>query len=135
MNPLPIESSDWLADFKNQIALESSIFRILIQWGLTESVSDIHRMLEERLSQALSALVRVGGPPAVQLSREQKRQVAGALRDTYLKTRDIPRRGNCQEKLHNALLTGFEELTHELLQCYEEHLAHKTQSKARQEAA
>ena len=93
MNPLPIESSDWLTDFKYQIAREHSIFRILIQWGLTESISDIQRILEEHLDQALSAPARANGPPAVQLSREQKRQVADALRDTYLKTRDIPRRG------------------------------------------
>jgi hypothetical protein len=135
MNPLPIESSDWLTDFRYQIALEHSIFRILIQWGLTESISDIQRILDEHLDQALSAPARANGPHAVQLSQEQERQVADAVRDTYLKTRDIPRRESCQEKLHNALLTGFQELTHELLQCYEEHLAHKTQSKARQEAA
>jgi hypothetical protein len=135
MNPLPIESSDWLADFKDRIALERSIYQSLIQWGLTESVSDIHRMLEERLDNALGAPVRDGGPFVFQLSREQKRQFADALRDTYLKTRGIPRHGICQEKLHNALLTGFEDLMRELLQCYQEYLAKKTQPKATEEAA
>jgi hypothetical protein len=135
MNPLAIESSDWLADFKDRIALERSIFQSLIQWGLTESVSDIHRMLEERLDNAMSAPVREGGRPVFQLSREQKRQVADALRDTYLKTRGIPRRGICQEKLHNALLTGFEDLVRELLQCYEDYLGRKVTRTASKVAA
>ncbi len=37
----------------------------------------------------------------------------------YLRTREIPRRGVTQDRLHDGLLTGFEELSLEIVQCYD----------------
>ena len=44
--------------------------------------------------------------------------VRDLLREAYLRTRDIPRRGLTQARLHDGLLTGFEELSFQILQCY-----------------
>jgi len=123
MNALPVESLDWVADFKSRVELEQSIFRILIRWGLAESALDIQRIVEERLEDALHGLVE--GSQQLHMSAEAKTRISELLRNTYLKMRDIPRRRVCQERLHNALLTGFAGVTDELVQASENYLEGK----------
>jgi len=123
MNALPVESLDWVADFKSRVELEQSIFRILIRWGLAESALDIQRIVEERLEDALHGLVE--GSQQLHMSAEAKTGISELLRNTYLKMRDIPRRRVCQERLHNALLTGFAGVTDELVQACENYLEGK----------
>jgi hypothetical protein len=114
---------DWVADFKSRVELEQSIFRILIRWGLAESALDIQRIVEERLEDALHCLVE--GSQQLHMSAEAKTRISELLRNTYLKMRDIPRRRVCQERLHNALLTGFAGVTDELVQASENYLEGK----------
>jgi hypothetical protein len=135
MNSLPIESADWLASFKNRVALERSVLGTLIHWGFTESASDIHRMLEERFGDALTSPFCPNDSHAFCVSREDRREIAQNLRDTYLKVRDLPRRRICQERLHNELLMGFNELTRQLVQCYKDYFQRSGEFKASPRAA
>ena len=47
MNSLPIESTLWREHLKQRIGMETSILRLLIQWGMAESAFDVWRSLEE----------------------------------------------------------------------------------------
>jgi hypothetical protein len=135
MNSLLIKSADWLVDFKQRVAVEQAIFQTLIQWGLTESASDIHRLLDERFNDALTTSASMISFQPFQLSRGDQAQIASVPRDFYLKTRSIPRHRGGQERLHNALLTGFEELLFHLLRCYQDYLARKAKRTASKQAA
>jgi hypothetical protein len=117
MNALPIESKYWREHLKQRILLETAILRTLIQWGMAESASDICRSLEEHFGDGLE--VEINTRRAVRPSGQDKVFVRDLLREAYLRTRDIPRRGVTQERLHDGLLTGFEELSLEIVQCYE----------------
>ena len=110
MNSLPIESTLWREHLKQRIGMETSILRFLIQWGMAESAFDVWRCLEDHF----------GDPVEAQLVRpsEHRGFVRDLLRDAYLRTRDIPRCGLTQARLHDGLLTGFEELSFQILQCY-----------------
>jgi hypothetical protein len=117
MNALPIESKCWREHLKERILLETAILRTLIQWGMAESASDICRSLEEHFGDGLE--VEINARRAVRPSGQDKVFVRDLLREAYLRTRDIPRRGMTQERLHDGLLTGFEEPSLEIVQCYE----------------
>ena len=123
MNVLPVESLDWVADFRGRVELERSMFRILIQWGLTESSLDIQKIFEESLDDVVHC--RVEGSQECPMSQEAKTRISELLRNAYLKMRDIPRRRAFQERLHNALLTGFAGVTDELVQACENYLEGK----------
>jgi hypothetical protein len=119
VNALPIESKLWRENLKQRIQMETAILRALIRWGLAESATDVCRSLEERFGDALETLVNVSPALPVGLSGHDRAFVRDLLRETYLRTREIPRRGLTQERLHDGLLTGFEELSIEIVQCYE----------------
>lgn len=123
MSSLPVESSDWLAGFRSRVALERAVFEIFIQWGLTESALELQRVLERHFGESINAAERPASAAAsLRVPEEAKGQIAEAVRDAYLRTRDIPRRRSCQERLHNGLLTGFQDLTQQLVGCYEAYL-------------
>jgi hypothetical protein len=118
VNALPVESKRWRERFKQRIQMESAILRALIRWGMAESAADVCRSLEEHFGDALESydakLVQ-----SVRPSGQDRAIVRELLRKAYLRTREIPRRGITQERLHDGLLTGFEELSLEIVQCYE----------------
>ena len=120
MDVLPVEAPGWLDHFKAQIILERSIIGRLIQWGFTESAFDICKKIEERFNEGLQAHA-YRKSFCFRLPEADKMQIREILRDHYLKTREIPRRQDCRELLHNGLLTGFEELGDQLVQLYEAH--------------
>jgi hypothetical protein len=122
MNALPIESKCWREHLKQRICLETAILRTLIQWGMAESASDICRSLEEQFGDGVEARSETRLRQPVRPSGQDKAFVRDLLREAYLRTRDIPRRGVTQERLHDGMLTGFEELSLEIVQCYEEYL-------------
>jgi len=119
MNALPIESENWRQNLKQRIYLETAILRILIQWGMAESASDIHRSLEEHFGDRVEARCGTLLRQSVRQSGQDRAFVRDLLREAYLRTRNIPRRGVTQERLHDGLLTGFEQLAVEIFQCYE----------------
>ena len=119
VNALPIESKLWRESLKQRIQMETAILRALIRWGMAESATDVCRSLEEHFGDALEAQVDVSPVLPVRLSGHDRAFVRELLRETYLRTREIPRRGLTQERLHEGLLTGFEELSVEIVQCYE----------------
>jgi len=119
MNALPIESKCWREYLKQRILLETAILRRLIQWGMAESASDICRSLEEHFGDGTEIQGERRLPQDIRSSGQDKVFVRDLLREAYLRTRDIPRRGMTQERLHDGLLTGFEELSLEIVQCYE----------------
>jgi uncharacterized membrane protein len=119
MNSLPIESAGWLEAFKNRIKLEQSILQVLIRWGLTESAFDIVRVLDSYVTEFLERRNHAGESGPFQLGEEQRTFFRTTLRDSYLKTRDIPRRRACQKRLHNALLSRFDDLSDQLATSYE----------------
>jgi hypothetical protein len=121
MDLLPIEDSRWLDYFKAKIVLESSIIRKLIQWGFTESAFDIYKKIEDRFDEALEVQTYRRSAASFRLPEADKMQIREILKERYLKTREIPRRRDCRELLHNGLLTGFEELGDQLVQLYEAH--------------
>jgi hypothetical protein len=133
MNHLPIESPEWREEFKQQIALERTVLQTLIQWGLTESACDIHRAVEGRFGDTLG--YRTDSGKSQGLAPAEGEWLGHFLRDTYLKTRDIPRTPECQDRLHDALLTGFRELATQLIQCYENGRKAATGPAASQRAA
>ena len=119
MNSLPIESPYWRQHLKQRIGLETAILRSLIQWGMAESSSDVCRGLEERFGDVWE-LQPVGGlQQSVRLSADDRSFVRELLNRVYMRTRDIPRRVVVQGRLHDGLLTGFEELAFEIVHSYE----------------
>lgn len=98
--------------------MESAILRALIRWGMAESASDVCRSLEEHFGDALESYDTKLVQP-VRPSGQDRTFVRELLREAYLRTREIPRRGLTQERLHDGLLTGFEELSVEIVQYYE----------------
>lgn len=100
--------------------MECAILRALIQWGLTESASDICRSLEEHFGAALESCLDGDSLRSIHLSAQDRGFVRDLLRDAYLRTREIPRRGIAQARLHEGLLTGFEELARQIIRSYEE---------------
>ena len=121
MSLLPIEESGWLDHFKAKIVLETLIIRRLIQWGFTESAFDIYKKIAERFDEALEVQTYRRSSVCFRLPEADKRQIREILKEHYLKTREIPRRLEYRELLHNGLLTGFEELGAQLVQLYEVH--------------
>jgi hypothetical protein len=119
MNALPIESKCWREHLKQRICLETAILRALIQWGMAESASDICRSLEEHFGDGMEPQSDTRLRQPVRPSGQDKAFVRDLLREAYLRTRDIPRRGVMQERLHDGLLTGFEQLAVEILRSYE----------------
>src|SRR5256885_2271447 len=102
MDLLPIEDSRWLDYFKAKIVLESSIIRKLIQWGFTESAFDIYKKIEDRFDEALEVQTYRRSAASFRLPEADKMQIREILKEHYLKTREIPRRRDCRELLHNG---------------------------------
>ena len=119
MNSLPIESTRWREHLKQRIKLEASIFRVLIQWGMAESASDVCRSVEEHFSSGADANLGASLMKPTRPSEQDRAFVRELLRETYQRTREIPRRELTQARLHDGLLTGFEELSLSILQGYE----------------
>ena len=134
MNSLPIESARWREHLKQRIGLETAILRALIQWGMAESACDVCRSLEEHFGDALEAQLDASVRQEVRPSGQDRAFVRDLLREAYLRTREIPRRGVTQERLHDGLLTGFEELSLEILQSFEGFLF-RTERRAQSEEA
>ena len=118
-NLLPIESSRWREHLKQRIEMETTILRALIRWGMAESAAEVCRSLEEHFDLVLEAQVDTSLVQPVRPSTHDRTFVRELLREAYLRTREIPRRGVMQDRLHDGLLTGFEELSLEIVQCYE----------------
>lgn len=135
MSLLPVEDPHWLDNFKARIFLERSIIRKLIQWGFTDSAFEIHRTIEERFNAALESPADPGVPAAFRLPHHDRVQIREVLRERYLKTREFPRRRGCSELLQRGLLTGFEELSAELIQLYEEQFQQRARNLASERAA
>jgi hypothetical protein len=135
MDLLPVEALGWLDHFKARISLESSIVRMLMQWGFNEYAFDIYKKIGEQFNNALESHSYKDSSRCFRLPEKGKAQIREMLRDHYVKTRDIPRRRGCQELLHNGLLTGFEELSTKLVQLYEEYLRHLGQIPSGEKAA
>ncbi|MGH9429502.1 MAG: hypothetical protein ACRD2L_24720 [Terriglobia bacterium] len=119
MHALPIESTRWREHLKQRIQMETAILRALIRWGMAEAAADVCRNLEEHFGDALEAHVDTSLVQPVRPSAHDGAFVRELLREAYLRTREIPRRRLTQERLHDGLLTGFEELSLEIVQCYE----------------
>src|SRR5262245_4245008 len=130
MNFLPVEDSQWLEDFKARILLERSIVRKLIQWGFTDSAFEIHRAIEERFSVALESFAHLNVPSVFRLPLDDRIQVKEILRERYLQIREFPRQRSCKELLQRGLLTGFEQLSSELIQLYEAQFQRRAQGLA-----
>ena len=135
MNSLPIESTRWREHLKRRIGLETAILRALIQWGMAESASEVCRSLEEHFGDALETQLDASLRQPVRPSGQDRAFVRDLLREAYLRTREIPRRGVTQERLHDGLLTGFEELSLEIFQCYEGFLFKPERSAQSEKAA
>jgi len=118
-NLLPIESTRWREHLKQRIQMETAILRALIRWGMAESAAEVCRSLEEHFGLVLETHVDTSLVQPVRPSGHDRTFVRELLREAYLRTREIPRRGVMQDRLHDGLLTGFEELSLEIIQCYE----------------
>jgi replicative DNA helicase len=134
MTALPIEDPVWRDHFRARVLAERSVFRKLIQWGFTDSASDIYRMIEEKFNDA--AEIRAECPEVrFRLTREDRIQLGDLLRERYLKIRDLPRRRASGELLQRGLLTRFQELSAELLQLYAQQFQQRAQKLTVEEAA
>ena len=118
-NLLPIESTCWRERLKQRIQMETAILRALIRWGMAESAAEVCRSLEEHFGDVLESQSDASLVRPVRPSESDRTFVRELLREAYLRTREIPRRGVMQDRLHDGLLTGFEELSLEIIQCYE----------------
>jgi len=118
-NLLPIESTCWREHLKQRIQMETAILRALIRWGMAESAAEVCRSLEEHFGDVLESQIDASLVRPVRPSESDRTFVRELLREAYLRTREIPRRGVTQDRLHDGLLTGFEELSLEIVQCYE----------------
>jgi pentatricopeptide repeat protein len=134
MGLLPAEMQDWRDDFKAKVRLESSIVKLLIQWGLTEHAFDMYRLMEEQFREAVD-LPTWKNDDGRRLPEKERDKIRETLRDYYLKTRNLPRRRGSRERLHNELLTGFEELSIQLIELYEGYLRRFPQPSSSQKAA
>ena len=132
---LPIESTEWREQFRGKVALERAVLKTLIQWGMTESAFDIQKAFEDRVQQAMESQTLRKGSGTFQFPEAEKARFGELLRDAYLRTREVPRRRSCQELLHSALLTGFAELTGQLVRLYEQHLERQLGESAKEQAA
>ena len=132
---LPIESPEWRDEFREKVALERAVLKTLIQWGLTESAFDIQKAFELRFQQTMEAQTSRKSTGAFRLPEEEKARFGEMLREDYLRTREVPSRRSCQELLHSALLTGFAELTGQLVRLYEQHLERQLASSVKEQAA
>jgi len=111
-----MESADWRQAFKRRLALEHSVLRTLIRWGLTDSAFEITRKLDSYVGEVTEARRPITRST---LFGPQDKTVFGTiLRDEYLKTRVLPRRRACQDRLHNAMLSRFDELAEQLAKLY-----------------
>jgi len=135
MSLLPVEDPRWLDNFRARIFLERSILRKLIQWGFTDSAFQIHRTIEQIFNVALESPADQGVPAAFRLPHHDRVKIREVLRERYLKTREFPRRRGCSELLQRGLLTGFEELSAELIQLFEEQLQQRARNLASERAA
>jgi len=99
--------------------METAILRALIRWGMAESAAEVCRSLEEHFGDVLESQIDASLVRPVRPSESDRTFVRELLREAYLRTREIPRRGVTQDRLHDGLLTGFEELSLEIVQCYE----------------
>jgi len=137
MNALPIEDVRWRNDFKARLLAERSIVAKLIQWGFSHSAFEIYRNVEERFKVAQEGSTGRWQESEVgfQLTDDDRIQIRNALRDHCLKIRDWPRRRGCQELLQRGLLTGFEELSTELINLYQRRFHESTRNLADEEAA
>jgi hypothetical protein len=135
MSFLPVEDAQWLEDFKAGILLEKSVVRKLIQWGFTDAAFEIHRTIEERLDAALESSAKASSPSVFRLPDNDRIQIKEILRERYLQTREFPRRRRRKELLQRGLLTGFEELSTELIELYEQHLQLRARGLASKRAA
>ena len=120
MNSLPIESACWREYLKQRIGLETAVIRALIQWGMAESASEVCRSLEQHFGGGLETQLDARLQRPVRFSGPDRAFVRDLLREVYLRTREIPRRKATQERLHDGLLTSFEELALLIVRCYEE---------------
>ncbi len=134
MNLLPIEDAAWREDFRRRVLAERSVFEKLIQWGFTNSASEIYRLIEEKFNDA-TEMTQQGPDMWLRLTKEDTIQLADCLRECYLKIRELPRRRGSVELLQRALLTGFQELSTELLQLYAQQFQHPVRNLAAKEAA
>ena len=134
MNSLPIESTRWREHLKQRIGLETAILRALIQWGMAESASEVCRSLEEYFGDVLESQLDAS-LSACSTFRTGQSVCSNLLRETYLRTREIPRRRVTQERLHDGLLTGFEALSLEIFKCYEAFLFRPERSARSEKAA
>ena len=132
---LPVESPAWREEFREKVALERAVLKTLIQWGLTESAFDIQKTFEGWFQHALESHCPGKGPRVFRLPEAEKARLGEMLRNAYLRTREFPRRHSCQELLHGALLTGFAELTGQLVRLYEQHLDRQLTSSIKEQAA
>ena len=128
MNALPIESTRWRENLKQRIQMETGVLRALIRWGMAESAADVCRSLEEHFGNVLEAHIDASLVQPVRPSGQDRTFVRELLREAYLRTREIPRCGVTQERLHDGLLTGFEQLSLEIVQCYEGFLSRSERS-------
>jgi hypothetical protein len=135
MNSLPIESSCWREHLRQRIKLETSIFRALIQWGMAESACEVCRTLEEHFGDYLEAQSNASLRKHVRPSEHDRAFVRSVLQEAFLRTRQIPRWGLTQARLHDGVLTGFEELSLSILQCYEGFLSSTQRCGEREKAA
>ena len=135
MNLLPVEDPQWLEDFKARISLERAIIRKLIHWGFTDSAFEIHRKIEERFSIWVESLANRRVREQFHLPHHDGVQIREILKQHYLRIRGLPQREGSRELLQRGLLTGFEELSHELIQLHEEHFRSRSQTLAGEKAA
>jgi hypothetical protein len=135
MNALPIESTRWREHLKKRIQMETTILGALIRWGIAESAADVCRSLEEHFGDVLESQIDASLVQPVRPSESDRTFIRGLLREAYLRTREIPRRGPTQERLHDGLLTGFEELSKEIVQGYEGFLSRSERSTQNGKAA
>jgi len=135
MSLLPAEDPLWLDDFKARISLERSTIRKLIQWGFTESAFEIHRTIAEKFSDALECPTGRAAPAVFHLPPGDRAHIREVLREHYLQTREFPRRRGCKELLQRGLLTGFEELSAELIHLFEQQFQDRNRNLAAERAA
>lgn len=115
---LPVETTEWLDQFRDEIHRERRILGMLIGWGFAGAAFDIHRDIQARLknireTQAPSRDSRALG--VLDLLGPEIRQI---LRIHYLEGLAVPRAFQNRRFLQSAYLNGFEKTTSYLIQLY-----------------